>query len=314
MTRLRIIIITFLSLVAFAANSIITRFALDKTDIDAASFTLLRVVSGALFLWLFLVIKKDNTALKSGSWFAALALFIYAASFTYGYGLIAAGTGALLLFGSVQITMTIVGYRQGERLNAIQIFGFILAIIGLVILMLPGISAPSFMGALLMCISGIAWGIYTLEGRGASDPAAATTGNFIKAAPMAIILWLGVYLSSYLSNDFSAHDVINGTNSTINLAIDGVIYALISGIVTSGIGYIIWYSVLPELKATQAAIIQLSVPLLVTLAGALLLNEVITGRIIIASLTILLGTVLVLTFKKQRKKSLPSSTESSIKK
>jgi drug/metabolite transporter (DMT)-like permease len=285
MTRLRIILITLLSLLAFAANSVITRFALQETSIDETSFIMLRVVSGAIFLWLYLSFKKNNKAYKAGTWLAAFSLFIYAVSFTYGYGLIAAGTGALLLFGSVQITMTIAGYREGERLNVIQITGFVLALIGLVILMLPGISSPSIMGALLMCISGVAWSIYTLQGRGASSPAASTAGNFIKAAPMAILLWTIVYLSS---------------SDTINLARDGVIYALLSGIITSGIGYIIWYSVLPELKATQAAIVQLSVPLLVTLAGALLLNETITMRVILASATILLGTVLVLTFKKKR--------------
>ncbi|MEY8253047.1 MAG: DMT family transporter [Colwellia sp.] len=282
MTRLRIILITLLSLSAFAANSLITRFALEKTAIDEASFTMLRILSGALFLWLYLTFKKNNQVYKAGTWLAALSLFIYAVSFTYGYGLIAAGTGALLLFGSVQITMTIAGYREGERLNAIQLIGFVLALAGLVILMLPGISAPSFIGAFLMCVSGVAWSIYTLQGRGKTNPAASTAGNFIKAAPMAILLWLIVYLS---------------TNNTINLANIGVVYALLSGIVTSGIGYIIWYSVLPELKATQAAIVQLSVPLLVTLAGALLLNETITIRVVFASMTILIGTILVLTFK-----------------
>ncbi|KGJ94526.1 DMT family transporter [Colwellia psychrerythraea] len=284
MTRLRIIIITFLSLSAFAANSLITRYALEQTTIDEASFIMLRVVSGALFLGIYLTIKKDKKISQGGTWFAAFALFIYAVSFTYGYGLIAAGTGALLLFGSVQITMTIAGYREGERLNVIQLVGFILAIAGLVILMLPGISAPSLIGASLMCISGIAWSIYTLQGRGARNPAASTAGNFIKAAPMATLLWLMVYLS---------------TNNTISLANTGVIYALLSGIVTSGIGYIIWYSVLPELKATQAAIVQLSVPLLVTLAGALLLSEAITLRIVIASIAILIGTMLVLSFKRK---------------
>lgn len=282
MIRLRIIFITLLSLLAFAANSLITRFALEETSIDAASFIMLRVVSGALFLWLFLSIKKHHQSYKAGSWLAAFALFIYAVSFTYGYGLIAAGTGALLLFGAVQITMTIAGYRAGERLNTTQLIGFVLALCGLVILMLPGLAAPSFIGALLMCISGVAWGIYTLQGRGASNPAITTAGNFIKAAPMAIILWLAVNFS---------------TTSAINLANSGIIYALLSGIVTSGIGYIIWYSVLPELKATQAAIVQLSVPLIVTLAGALLLNEAITLRIIIAAVAILTGTVLVLMFK-----------------
>jgi len=282
MTQLRIILITFLSLLAFAANSLITRFALEETSIDETSFILLRLVSGALFLWLYLRFKSNNKAYKAGTWLAALALFIYAVSFTYGYGLIAAGTGALLLFGSVQITMTIAAYRTGERLNAIQLIGFLLALCGLAILMLPGITAPSFIGAILMCISGVAWSIYTLEGRGAKNPEASTAGNFIKAAPMAIILWFSVYLS---------------TNDTINLATNGIIYALISGIVTSAIGYIIWYSVLPELKATQAAIVQLSVPLLVTITGVILLNESISLRIILACIAILSGTILVLTFK-----------------
>ncbi|MFQ3276807.1 MAG: drug/metabolite transporter (DMT)-like permease [Colwellia sp.] len=282
MTRLRIILITLLSLLAFAANSLITRFALQETSIDETSFIMLRIVSGALFLWLYLRYNKNN---KAGTWLAAFSLFIYAVSFTYGYRLIAAGSGALLLFGAVQVTMTIAGYREGERLNVIQIAGFILAIIGLLILMLPDISSPSITGALLMCISGVAWGIYTLQGRGANNPVATTAGNFIKAAPMAILLWLIVYLS---------------TNDTINLVSDGIIYALLSGIITSGIGYIIWYSVLPELKAIQAAIVQLSVPLLVTLAGALLLNETITIPVVLASTAILLGTVLVLIFKKKR--------------
>ncbi|MEI6894870.1 MAG: DMT family transporter [Colwellia sp.] len=282
MTQLRIIIITLLSLLAFAANSIITRAALETTTIDEASFTLLRVLSGALFLALYLAYKKINHAYKFGSWLAAFSLFIYAASFSYGYNFIAAGTGALILFGSVQITMTLVGYHEGERLNKIQITGFVLALIGLITLLLPGLAAPSLIGATLMCISGISWGIYTLQGRGASDPSAATAGNFIKAAPMAIALWIVVKLT---------------TTDTIALDNIGIFYALLSGAVTSGMGYLIWYSVLPELKATQAAIVQLSVPLFVALAGALLLNEAITLRIIIAAIAILLGTILVLKFK-----------------
>lgn len=303
MAQVRIIIVTILSLLAFAANSLITRAALEKTAIDETSFILLRVVSGALFLGLYLAFKKltfkklalnkgkvrekakVKTNIQSGSWLAATALFIYAISFTYGYALIAAGTGALLLFGSVQITMTIVGYREGERLNKTQLVGFILALLGLIILMLPGLQAPSLIGALLMCISGVAWSLYTLQGRGTSDPGAATAFNFIKASPLAILLWVVV--------NFSTDNVINMDNM-------GVFYALLSGIVTSGIGYIIWYSVLPELKATQAAIVQLSVPVLVNFAGALLLNEAITIRILIASLTILSGTVLVLKYKENR--------------
>jgi len=287
MGQARIIIITALSLLAFAANSIITRLALEETVIDEASFTLLRIGSGALFLFLFLTLKKVPAVTKQGSWFAAFSLFSYALSFTYGYGLIAAGTGALLLFGTVQVTLSIIGYREGERLNIIQMSGFFLAIIGLVILMLPGVTMPSPLGALLMCISGIAWSLYSHIGRGAKNPAQETAGNFIKALPMALIAWLL----------FHTNDNFN----TLHLDTLGVSYALISGIVTSGIGYIIWYSVLPELKATQAAIVQLSVPVIVTIAGALLLNEQITLRIITATIAILSGTLLVLKFKRSKK-------------
>lgn len=292
MTQFRIIFITLISLIAFASNSILTRAALDNTAIDAASFTLLRIVSGALFLAAFIFFKKSRITQsitkqvtkkpEQGCWLTALALFIYALSFSYGYGIIAAGTGALILFGSVQITMTLVGYYEGERLNTVQVAGFITALLGLIILMLPGIAAPSLLGAMLMAISGIAWGIYTLRGRGISDPSQATANNFIKAAPMAIVLWLVIKSVSPESISFDQQ---------------GVTYALLAGVVTSAIGYIIWYSVLPALKASQAAIVQLSVPLIVTLSGAVLLNEMISLRIVIASMAILLGTLLVLKFK-----------------
>ena len=283
MGQARLIIVTALSLLAFAANSIITRLALEETSIDEASFTLLRIGSGAAFLFLFLTLKKSQAIIKQGSWLAAFSLFIYAMSFTYGYGMIAAGTGALLLFGTVQITMTIIGYLEGERLNIIQMTGFFFALLGLVILMLPGLTTPPLIGAILMCISGMAWSIYSHMGRGANSPAKETAGNFIKALPMALILWL----SSHSYENFNS----------FHLDSLGITYALISGIVTSGIGYIIWYSVLPELKATQAAIVQLSVPVIVTLAGAILLDEQITLRIVAASITILTGTLLVLKFK-----------------
>jgi drug/metabolite transporter (DMT)-like permease len=286
MGKFKLILITALSLIAFAANSVITRLALEQTIIDEASFILLRIGSGAAFLFLFLVFKKPPSIIRQGSWLAASSLFIYAISFTYGYGLIAAGTGALLLFGTVQVTMTIIGYKEGERLNIMQIIGFALAILGLIILMLPGLAMPSPVGSILMCISGVAWSLYSHSGRGANSPTKETAGNFIKALPMALILWL----------------FIHGHNSFDDFELDnlGVIYALISGVVTSSIGYIIWYSVLPELKATQAAIVQLSVPIIVTFAGALLLNEEITTRIIIATIAILSGTLLVLKFKKAK--------------
>ncbi len=284
MSQIRIILITLFALLAFAGNSLITRFALENTAIDEASFTLFRITSGAIFLWLYISFDKRDKLLSSGRWLAALALFLYVSCFTYGYRLVTAGTGALLVFGSVQITMTISGYCQGERLNTKQILGFGLAFLGLIILMLPGFTSPSLIGASLMCIAGIAWGFYTLQGQDCKDPSTSTTGNFIKAVPMAILFWLLVHFA---------------TNKTINLNSSGIMYALISGSITSGLGYIIWYSILPVLKSSQAAIVQLSVPIIVTLTGALLLEEQITLRVLLASSTILIGILLVLKFKSQ---------------
>jgi drug/metabolite transporter (DMT)-like permease len=279
----KVILASLLALVAFAANSIITRLALETTQIDEASFVTLRLVSGAICLWCYVLIKKVDGIHKSGKWLSALALFIYAISFTYGYGFISAGSGALILFGSVQITMTISGYIEGERLTLLQWCGFAMAIIGLTILMLPGISAPSLVGTLLMSIAGVAWAIYTLQGRTSKQPKISTAGNFIKAVPMVLLFWCVV-------NYASIH--------TITVDILGFTYALISGVVTSAMGYIVWYAVLPYLKASQAAVIQLSVPVLVTFSGVIFLNEMITLRISIASVAILLGTLLVLVFAR----------------
>ena len=281
MNTAKIIVSSLLALIAFAANSVITRLALETTQIDEASFVTLRLVSGAVCLWCYLLIKKVSHIHQSGKWLSAFALFIYAISFTYGYRFIGAGTGALILFGSVQITMTISGYIEGERLTLLQWCGFAMAIIGLTILMLPGISAPSLVGTLLIGIAGIAWAIYTLQGRTSKHPKTSTAGNFIKAVPMVLLFWCVV-------NYVSIH--------TITVDILGFTYALISGVVTSAMGYIIWYAVLPNLKASQAAVIQLSVPILVTFAGVIFLDEMITLRISIASVTILLGTLLVLVF------------------
>jgi drug/metabolite transporter (DMT)-like permease len=281
MSNKRLIFITILSLLAFAANSVITRLALIQTDIDAASFVMLRIISGAGILWLFLVLKNKNKnkVLAQGNWPSALALFAYATSFTYGYGMIAAGSGALLLFGAVQITMIIIGFKEGESLVPIQVSGFLLAMAGLTLLMLPGIEAPPLFGTVLMCISGISWGIYSLQGRGSFDPTGATAGNFIRATPLALTLWI-IALPSH------QYDLM------------GTSYALLSGIVTSGLGYIIWYTAVSDLKASQAAIVQLIVPVIVALGGGVLLDEPITQRLVIASMMTLGGTILVLKFKR----------------
>lgn len=275
----RTLMLTALAMLAFAGNSLLCRAALRDSQIDPTSFTALRLLSGALTLWLLLYLRKGPSAV-SGNWYGALALFIYAAAFSYAYLHLDAGAGALLLFGAVQLTMITWGLLKGERLHRLQVAGLVLAAGGLVALLLPGTSTPSVSASLLMVLSGIAWGAYSLLGKGTPDPLAATAGNFIRTLPIIAVLCL--LALSWLEWDTA-----------------GVIYALLSGGVTSGIGYAIWYAALPGLAAIQAASVQLSVPLLTALAGSLLLGETLTGRLVIAGLAILGGIALVLRLKHQ---------------
>jgi len=271
----RTLLLTTLAMLAFAGNSLLCRVALRDTGIDPTSFSALRLLAGALVLGLLLRLRRGPSTV-TGDWRGAVALFVYAAAFSYAYVNLDAGTGALLLFASVQLSMIAWGLFKGERLSPRQTLGSALALAGLVGLLLPGASTtPAIAASLLMILSGIAWGAYSLLGRGSSDPLAATAGSFIRAMPIAAVLCLAAFPS---------------------LAWDrpGVIYALLSGGLTSGVGYAIWYAVLPRLAATQAASIQLSVPLLTALAGSLLLSEPLTGRLLVAGLTILGGIVLVL--------------------
>ncbi len=275
--RPRTLLLTALAMLAFAGNSILCRIALRDTTIDPASFTGLRILAGALTLWLLLRLSRDRRS-TGGDWLSALALFVYAASFSYAYINLDAGAGALLLFGAVQLSMLAWGVLRGERFSAGQIAGLLLAMSGLLILLLPGSRAPALDGALLMLLSGVAWGIYSLRGRGASNPLAATAGNFIKAAPFAAVLSL-VMLGQ---QQWDA---------------PGVVYALLSGALASGIGYAIWYAALPGLAAIQAASVQLSVPLLTAIAGALLLGEALTATLIISGAAILGGIAMVLSIR-----------------
>lgn len=271
----RTLLLTTLAMLAFAGNSLLCRVALRDTGIDPTSFSALRLLAGALVLGLLLRLRRGPSTV-TGDWRGAVALFVYAAAFSYAYVNLDAGTGALLLFASVQLSMIAWGLFKGERLSPMQTLGSALALAGLVGLLLPGASTtPAIAASLLMILSGIAWGAYSILGRGSSDPLAATAGSFIRAMPIAAVLCLAAFPS---------------------LAWDrpGVIYALLSGGLTSGVGYAIWYAVLPRLAATQAASIQLSVPLLTALAGSLLLSEPLTGRLLVAGLTILGGIVLVL--------------------
>ncbi len=278
MPLVRLVVLTTLTMTAFAANSLLCRMALKETVIDAASFTTIRILSGATMLWL-LMYWQQRSPLKHGNWHSALALFIYAAMFSFAYRTINTGAGALMLFGAVQATMILAGFFAGERMNGLQSMGFTAAVGGLLILVLPGAETPSALDATLMMLSGMAWGVYSLLGRGQSDPAAATAGNFIRAAPLAIILSLIAW-------------------PWLNLDTKGVVYAVLSGALASGLGYVLWYRVLQHIRAMTASTVQLSAPILAAIGGILVLNESLTITLAISSLMILGGIWLVLRFGK----------------
>ena len=283
MSPLRIFGLTSLAMLAFAGNSLLCRLALKHTSIDAASFTAIRLVSGAVML-LLIVKLRHKTAVGRGNWLSAFALFAYAAGFSFAYVSLPAATGALLLFGAVQATMTSHGFWAGERLRSLQLLGLLLAFGGMVGLLLPGLAAPPLLGSVLMLGAGVAWGVYSLRGKGAGDPTGVTAGNFLRAASMAVVLSL-VLLSQ--------------PEMRASMDTSGFYYALASGALTSGIGYAIWYTVLPALKATQAATVQLSVPVIAALGGIVFLGESLTLRLILASIAILGGIALVILERRQ---------------
>ena len=278
MSYARIISLTSLAMIAFAGNSLLCRAALKHTSIDAASFTTIRLISGAVMLWL-LVRTSRRTRSGGGNWLSALALFVYAAGFSFAYVNLPAATGALLLFGAVQATMIGHGIWTGERLMRLQIVGLILAFGGLVGLLLPGLSAPPLYGSILMLGAGVAWGVYSLRGKGAGDPTNVTAGNFLRAAPISAAL-----------------SVLMFSGTSLDSA--GFWYAVSSGALASGIGYAIWYTALPALKSTNAATVQLSVPVIAALGGIVFLGEPITLRLSLASVAILGGIALVILEKQ----------------
>lgn len=275
MSPTRLVSITALALIAFAANSLLCRAALADGSIDAASFTSIRLIAGAAVLWLIVRIRAGS-AVGKGNWLSALALFAYAGGFSFAYLELSTATGALLLFGAVQSTMIGYGIYRGERLRLPQLGGLLLAIGGLVGLLLPGLTAPPLLASALMLGAGMAWGIYSLRGKGAGDPLQVTAGNFLRAVPIALIL------SAAMLDDISLQHAA------------GVGYAIASGALASGLGYAVWYSALPALKASTAATVQLSVPLIAALGGAVLLAEPLSLRLLLASLAILGGIALVI--------------------
>lgn len=274
MSPARVAAFTSLAMMAFAGNSLLCRLALKHTAIDAASFTTIRLASGAAVLWLIARMGRAKREGRGG-WPSALALFAYAAGFSFAYVSLPAATGALLLFGAVQATMIAHGIRAGERLVAMQIVGLLLALAGLVGLLLPGLSAPPLVGSLLMLGAGVAWGVYSLRGRSAGDPTRVTAGNFARAVPIAVAL-------SALARD------------GLNLDGAGVAYAVASGAIASGIGYAVWYTALPALKSTHAATVQLSVPVIAALGGIVFLGEPVTARYVACSAAVLGGIALVI--------------------
>jgi len=270
----RIFLLTSLAMIAFASNSLLCRLALKQPAIDPATFTFVRIFSGAIALWL--VMRMRGISLdKSGNWPSALALFVYAAAFSFAYVGLPAGTGALLLFGAVQVTMILWGFHKGERLDLIQVFGLVIALAGFVLLVFPSLSAPPLIGSMLMVSAGVAWGIYSVRGKVAGDAIAVTTGNFVRA-----VLFVAAGSLALISH---AH-----------IDVAGIGYAIISGAITSGLGYVIWYSALSGLRTTSAATVQLSVPVLAAAGGILLLGEPITLRYVFASVAVLGGIALVI--------------------
>ncbi len=280
MTVIHTVALTSLAMMAMAGNSLLTRIGLRSSTIDAASFAAIRLASGAVVLWLITSMRRPSES-GDGNWPSALALFAYAACLSFAYVSLPAATGSLLLFSAVQATMIGHGLWAGEHLGGSQLVGVVLAFAGLVVLLLPGLSAPPLGGSLLMVGAGVAWGIYSLRGRGAGDPIRVTMGNFLRAVPFAAALIAVMYRGIRL----------DGT---------GVLFAVLSGAVTSGIGYSIWYTALPALPAIQAATVQLCVPLLASLGGVVFLSEAFSLRLVLASISILSGIGLVTFGKSDR--------------
>ena len=270
-------ILTALTLIAFAANSLLCRMALGGELIDPVSFTTLRLVSGAFILVPIsrFAAESPSAREKKASWGSGLALFVYAAAFSLAYVSLNTGMGALILFGAVQATMIGAGLKSGERPHPVQWLGLIAALGGLVYLVSPGITAPDPLGAFLMLISGIAWGIYSVRGKGVTAPISSTTANFVRAAPMAAIASAIAF-------------------SLVHVGETGIVLALVSGTLTSGLGYILWYKALRGLTTTRAAIVQLLVPVLAAFGGVAFLAEQVSVRLAIASALILGGVTMAI--------------------
>ena len=275
--------LTAFALTAFAFNSILCRMALATGEIDAASFTVIRLVSGTVTLAaLLLATGKTRMLTTNGSWTSAFFLFTYAIAFSLAYLGLTTGTGALTLFGSVQLTMFGVSLYRGVRPGTLEWIGLIVAFAGLIFLVFPGLTAPPLLSAVLMSAAGIAWGFYTLRGKGSEDPLADTAGNFLRSLPLMIVA-AAAYFSS------------------MQISIRGAVLAILSGSVASGIGYSVWYAALKHHTATRAAVLQLSVPIIAAIGGLVLLAETASARLLLAGILILGGIGMTLMHRGERR-------------
>ncbi|MEP3349277.1 MAG: DMT family transporter [Marinomonas sp.] len=290
---LRLYVLIALSLLAFAANSILCRLALDGGLIDPANFTMWRLVSGAITLALLCVLqsmKQNSTSLKKvwleGSWLSAVSLFIYAIGFSYAYVTLETGIGALILFGAVQLTLILMAVWAGQKLKSLEWIGLLVAFASFVYLVFPTLSSPSLVGFILMTFAGIAWGLYTWRGKISSLPLFATASNFIRTVPILIIALICIgFLEGY---------------SLTTASSEGILFAIVSGALMSGVGYALWYAVLPSLSASLAAVLQLLVPIIATIGGVIFASEAVTLHLIIATAGVLGGVLLVILGKKKK--------------
>lgn len=274
------VVSTALAMLAFAANSVLCRLALGPDAIDAVSFTLARFASGALTLVLIGMIQgRIGANLLRPHALSALVLMVYAIPFSLAYRDLTAGTGALLLFGSVQVTMIGTGVLRGERPGPAEWFGLLIALAGLGWLVSPGVSSPPLRGAALMIVAGVAWGVYSLRGRGGGDPLASTAGNFLWSLPIALLVRVAGLQPAHLSRA-------------------GLMWAILSGAIGSGVGYVIWYTALRRLTATRAATVQLTVPVIAAIAGVLFMSERVSLRLVLASVLVLGGVALAVMGKR----------------
>jgi len=281
-TGLRTAVLTACTLVAFASNSVLARMALGSAEADPAGFTLVRLVAGAITLWIVISVRgRKNGSRQHGSWVSAWWLFAYAIAFSFAYVYLATGTGALILIAFVQGTMILSGLKRGERLYALQWVGLAVAMAGLVWLVAPGVAAPSLRGSLIMMVAGIAWGLYSIRGLDVTDPVAVTADNFIRSVPMVMIVAAVVL-------------------PTLSLSPIGVLLALLSGSLASGLGYVLWYTALRGLTTTRAAIVHLAVPLLAAIGGVVLLSEPVTTRLVISGAAILGGVAIAVSARERR--------------